>query len=124
LYSLLKKLIVRKSESDVEKKFSRQGWMKAAKLKIKQKLRIRTLECNDSIYFSIPAVKLLARNDANMKTLVELGALELLVEMARIGDDSEQYGEFSYRKKRNMKSFFDKLFSLVFSVIQPTLEMW
>jgi hypothetical protein len=56
-------------------------------------------------YISIPAVKLLARNDANMKTLVDLGALELLVEMAKIGDDGEQFGKLLNRKKRMVKIF-------------------
>ncbi|XP_053382962.1 uncharacterized protein LOC123539905 isoform X2 [Mercenaria mercenaria] len=36
-------------------------------------------------------VRMLARNDANMKTLVDLGALELLVELGRTGDNAEQY---------------------------------
>jgi hypothetical protein len=36
----------------------------------------------------------LARNDTNTKTLVDLGVLELLVEMARIGDEGEQYGKY------------------------------
>lgn len=36
-------------------------------------------------------VKLLARNDANMKMLVDLGALELLVELGKTGDKAEQY---------------------------------
>ncbi|XP_053382963.1 uncharacterized protein LOC128549690 [Mercenaria mercenaria] len=35
-------------------------------------------------------VRMLARNDANMKTLVNLGSLELLVELGRTGDQAEQ----------------------------------
>ena len=44
-------------------------------------------------FSSSPVVKLLARNDANVKTLVELGALELLVELGKTGDEDEQYGK-------------------------------
>ena len=52
---------------------------------------------------SIKAIKLLARNDANVKTLVELGAFELLVELGRTGDKDEQYGKYFFRKAKKMK---------------------
>ena len=39
----------------------------------------------------VSAIKLLARNDNNKKLLVELGALELLVELAK-GTIEEQIG--------------------------------
>ena len=41
----------------------------------------------------ISAVKMLARNDANKKLLVEVGALELLVKLAE-GDVEEQIGMY------------------------------
>ena len=39
----------------------------------------------------ISAIRTLARNDANKKLLVQLGALELLVELSK-GDEDEQTG--------------------------------
>ena len=36
----------------------------------------------------------LARNDENKKTLIDLGALELLVEMGRTGSEHELHGEW------------------------------
>ncbi|XP_060569404.1 uncharacterized protein LOC132727835, partial [Ruditapes philippinarum] len=59
---------------------------------MKDKMRIcEGWSCQECVFI----VKLLARNDTNIKTLVELGALELLVEMARIGDEDEQYESVS-----------------------------
>ena len=44
--------------------------------------------------YTFAAVRFLARNDANKKLLVELGALELLVKMGNIGNHDEQFGGY------------------------------
>ena len=43
------------------------------------------------IFLSVTAIKMLARNDANKKLLVQLGALPLLKELAE-GNTDEQAG--------------------------------
>jgi hypothetical protein len=43
----------------------------------------------------------LARNDANKKLLVDLGALELLVELGRTGDLDEQSGMYQCNQSSN-----------------------
>ncbi|XP_060579608.1 uncharacterized protein LOC132736486, partial [Ruditapes philippinarum] len=59
---------------------------------MKDKMReCRGWSCHESVFI----VKLLTRNDTNTKTLVDLGVLELLVEMARTGDEGEQYESVS-----------------------------